>query len=103
MTSTPKYADFTGTVRLMPACVADGPAQQLKTTLKDSDNRQMALGTAHLVAEGQPLVVLVIVLGEEQLTVTLNAAEVRTFSSLLNNGIDWQNQQLRIDAEKAVH
>lgn len=85
------------------ARVAEAPAPILTEAPTDDVGRQMAVGVARMVHDGQALVAITLVLGTSQTTLTLGPAETNQLCHQLADAVLWQNEQLRLTAGQAVH
>ncbi len=85
------------------ARVASSRSPVLPSAPLDDVGRQMALGVARVIHQGEPVVALTLVLGDTQTTLTLDASETNQLCHLLADAVLWQNEQLRLKAGHAVH
>lgn len=82
---------------------ATSAAPEIISPPRDDEGRQMATYVARVETPAEPLVVVGIVLGKVQFTVTLPPSEADTFCHALADAVLWQNDQLRQKAGQAVH
>lgn len=90
-------------IKMMGFGTAVSKAPEISTPPLDDEGRQMAAYVARVAETSEPMVVVGIVLGDQQMTVTLLPDQADQFCHALADAVLWQNDQLRQKAGQAVH
>lgn len=90
-------------IRMMGFGTAISKAPEINAPPRDDEGRQMAAYVARVSQTSEPMVVVGIVLGDQQLTVSLLPDQADQFCHALADAVLWQNDQLRQKAGQAVH
>ena len=90
-------------IRAFGARVAGSAAQTMPGAPTDENGDQMAGFVSRVNYGGEPLIVVGLVHGREQKTLTLSPAEADDFCRDLADAVLWQNEELRRKAGQRVH
>ena len=90
-------------IRVLNLKVAQSEAEIRPEIPKRADGTQMAVGIGQMEHEGKPVLVVTCIVGEQQMSFTLDPSEADAFCNVLADGVLWQNQRLRERGELAVH